>query len=190
MNLRSGNGPVVLWSSKGDIFRVNRVQRIVEYSGLEFSSFPFCSFVFLFDRWELIAGRDLLEPLLWSRPSTKMIFFVSRVESSKREENCNPSCMSINNWRKNISICKYWVRFYWPDVGRFGLQVAPALVHVIQSVLEEHGFLWAAQSLDHLRLVAVHTLVDVIVGINLSLDVLQIHRYKKYCYKWPFLQGN
>lgn len=45
-------------------------------------------------------------------------------------------------------------------------------------MLEEHGFLRAAQSLDHLRLVAVHALEDVIVGIDLSLDVLQTHRQK------------
>ncbi|TNN68472.1 hypothetical protein EYF80_021257 [Liparis tanakae] len=57
--------------------------------------------------------------------------------------------------------------------------VAPALVHVIQPMLEEHSFIRAAQSLDHLRLVPVHTLVDVIVGVDLSLDVLQIHRQIK-----------
>ncbi|KAF3849899.1 hypothetical protein F7725_019618, partial [Dissostichus mawsoni] len=68
------------------------------------------------------------------------------------------------------------------------LLVAPALVHVIQSVLEEHCFLRAAQSLDHLRLVPIHTLVDVIVGIDFSLDVLQIHK-QRIISERPFLQG-
>lgn len=99
------------------------------------------------------------------KPSAKTLHH-SRTESSKSAENWagglkNPFLQYIN------------VMSHWPDVGRFGLQVAPALVHVIQSVLEEHGFLWAAQSLDHLRFVSIHTLVNVIVCINLSLDVLQ-----------------
>lgn len=97
--------------------------------------------------------------------------------SSKRAENCKVSSMTINSGgRTHISVCRCWIKVNWPDVGWFGLQVTPALIHVIQSVLEEHGFLWAAQSLDHLRLVPVHTLVDVIVGVDLSLDVLEIQR--------------
>lgn len=41
-------------------------------------------------------------------------------------------------------------------------------------MLEEHGLLRAAQRFNHLRLVPVDALVDVIVGIDLSLDVLKI----------------
>lgn len=68
---------------------------------------------------------------------------------------------------------------YRPDVGWFGLEVIPALVHVIQPVLQEGGFFGAAQGFDHLRLVAVHALVDVIVGIDLRLDVLENRRQRR-----------
>lgn len=77
--------------------------------------------------------------------------------------------------RERKSSSSFW-EVHWPDVGGFGLQVAPALVHVIQSVLEEHSLVWAAQCFDHLRLVPVDTLVDVIVGIDLSLDVLKTQK--------------
>lgn len=40
-------------------------------------------------------------------------------------------------------------------------------------MLEEHGFIRVAQSFNHLGFVPVDTLVDVIVGVNLCLDVLQ-----------------
>ena len=105
-------------------------------------------------------------------------FFFSELRMAKRAEGFTLSCMIQNTGeRKKIYIfmSRFWVGFYSPDIGWFGLQVAPALVHVIQSVLEKHSFLWATQSLDHLRLVSIHTLVDVIVGIDLSLDVLQTH---------------
>lgn len=92
-------------------------------------------------------------------------------KTSKREDN------TLN--------CEQKMEIHWPDVGWFGLQLVPALVHVIQSVLEEHSFLWAAQRFDHLRLVPIHTLVDVIVGIDLSLDVLQIQK-NRIC----FFRGN
>lgn len=68
---------------------------------------------------------------------------------------------------------------YRPDVGWFGLEVIPALVHVIQPVLQEGGFFGAAQGFDHLWLVAVHALVDVIVGIDLCLDVLENRRQRR-----------
>lgn len=61
----------------------------------------------------------------------------------------------------------------WPDAGWFGLQVIPALVHVIQPVLQKRSLFWAAQSFDHLRLVPLHAFIDVIVGIDLGLDVLK-----------------
>lgn len=84
------------------------------------------------------------------------------------------TAINTNEKGKKNYICKYCIKVYWPDRGGFGLQIAPALVHVIQSVLKKHSFLRAAQSLDHLWLVPIHTPVDVIVGINLSLDVLKI----------------
>lgn len=93
----------------------------------------------------------------------------------------------LKNTPKNSLDWVHWLNLianqfqegYRPDAGWFGLEVIPALVHVIQPVLQEGGFFGAAQGFDHLRLVAVHALVDVIVGIDLRLDVLENRRQRR-----------
>ena len=62
------------------------------------------------------------------------------------------------------------------------------MVHVVQAVLEEHRLLRAAQGLDHLGLVPLHAAVDVVVGIDLSLDVLKTDEtpfFKRYYFTNP-----
>lgn len=68
--------------------------------------------------------------------------------------------------------------YYLPDVSWLCFQVIPALVHVIKPVLEQGSFLRVSQGFHHLLSVSINAFEDVIVGINLSLDVLKYQQQK------------
>lgn len=71
-----------------------------------------------------------------------------------------------------------WHVHYLPDVSWLRLQVIPPLVHVIKPVLEQSSFLRVSQGFHHLLPVSINAFKDVIVGINLSLDVLKYQQEK------------
>lgn len=137
---------------------------------------------------EALMREQVVKPTRWtSSPS----FYICTQGSFMKENRYFISmlCSYLSSFLedRNCPITP-WCFHYSPDVCRLCLQVIPALVHVIKSVLKQSSFLRVSQGFHHFLSVSINTFKDVIVGINFSLNVLK-HQQEKFKHSSVSRQG-